>query len=76
MIIDGYEILNWGAWQHLYFSMDTEVLFIQILLCNGLNIDDKDVKWILHFQTIIDITGAHGIMWVHQTIFSFAIKLF
>jgi len=34
-----------------------QVLLIY-LLCNSLSIADKDAQWILHFQTIIDITGA------------------
>ena len=29
-----------------------------VLLCSGLHIAFEDTKWMLHFQTIIDITGT------------------
>ena len=48
-------------------TLATEVLFEQFSICTaacvmGLNIPVRDEKLVLHFQTIIDITGARGII--------------
>ena len=66
MIIDGHSMFNGVRGTIRIFivaTLVTEVLFIQLLiflLCNSLKITDKDAYWILYFQMVIDITGAHN----------------
>jgi len=50
-------ILSESSVLFIVATLITEVLFKQLLMCNELNMAEREGKWILHFQTM---AGTHS----------------